>query len=140
MDEVEFEALRRRFGDDMETWPAPYRQAALGRSRSGSDDPVFDALLRDAVAMPTDEAALSRALAARIATERQPRRFAIDLSGWMNPVAVGACAATVLALASLSGYALAPSSDDRLDIAALRMAAGGGIADELGLDFGDDAL
>lgn len=139
MDKDELQAMRRRFGDDIESWPAPYRQAALGRSRSG-DDPAFDALLRDAVDMPTDEAALARALNVRIAAEKQPRHLAFDLSGWMNPITVGACAAAVLALASLSGYALAPSSDDSLDIAALRMAAGGGIADELGLDFGDEAL
>lgn len=140
MNDEEIRELRRRFGDDVANWPPPYRQAAR---QAGEPDAAgkLDALLLDAVQMPTDEQALSRTLAERI-RRRDRVGWSLDLSGWLSPAMAGACAVAVLALASASGYAVATSRDDGIDAAALRLAVAGPVVDDLGLDdlFGGDAL
>jgi hypothetical protein len=70
MDDTELNALRRRFGDAIEDWPAPHRREALDHlsGRAGA--------LHDAVMQPTDEAALSQAVLTRLAGPQ--RRMAWD--------------------------------------------------------------
>ena len=61
------DSLRRRFGPEPQQWPAPHRAEALHASA--------DATLRAAMAVPTDEAALQRAVLTRLAAPK-PQAFA----------------------------------------------------------------
>jgi hypothetical protein len=81
----EFERNKRRFGDDVDAWPAPFRQQALAfmagaTDRSPQDDPdrALDRLVLDAVLMDSDEQALARKVLARIDVGRARPSFLPD--------------------------------------------------------------
>jgi hypothetical protein len=105
-------------------------------------DDDFEALLRRAVDMPTDEAALKRALQARMAGEgRIKPRF--DAGRWLSPQVVAACAVATFVLASAAGYGAASRVEtEYAEIALLRLATGlpeAGLLDTRDI-LGDDAL
>ena len=107
MDDQRLTDLRRRFGDNLDHWPAPHRQEARDYL-SGSTDPLRTALL-----MPTSETALSNAVLTRLAT---PRRSA--LSG-ITPRLALASYAILLIAAGATGYGLtsSPATDPILALA-----------------------
>ncbi len=100
-------------------------------------DEEFDALLRRAIDMPTDEVALKRALAARLATDvgAAPR---FGPARFLTPRFATAFAVFAITVASASGYGVAALVvDDDLDVALMRLATG-----SLGLAalMGDETL
>lgn len=100
-------------------------------------DEEFDALLRRAVDMPSDEVALKRALATRLAADAgaAPR---FRPSQFLTPRFVAAIAVLAITVASASGYGVAALVvDDDLDVALMRLATG-----NLGLAalIGDETL
>lgn len=128
MTEDELERLKRRFGDDIDAWPAPYRREALGFAGGGradeADDDALDRLVLEAALTQTDEQALARAVLRRTARER---RGMPDWSGIMRPWgprgAVAGFAAILLA-AGIAGYLVAEGDDGRFGDALLALATG----------------
>ncbi|MDN2579939.1 hypothetical protein [Aquibium sp. ELW1220] len=100
-------------------------------------DEEFDALLRQAIDMPTDETALKRALAARLAASGG-RTPGFSPARILTPRFATAFAALAITFASASGYGVAALMiDDELDVALMRLATG-----NLGLAalMGDETL
>ena len=131
----EFERNKRRFGDDVDAWPAPFRQQALAfmagaTDRSPQDDPdrALDRLVLDAVLMDSDEQALARKVLARIDAGRARPSF---LPGFLlAPAGLAACAAAFLAVATLAGYQVARLQDDLPDSELLALASGARLSDD----------
>ncbi len=133
----EFDHLRRRFGSDVDTWPAPYRQEAQlflveGGNASGRDsDTHLDRLVLEAALMETDEAALTRKVLARLNRKRWPAFLlhSLPLSWRLAATAAGVLA--VIVAAGIGGFAVAGAG--RLDDALLSFAIGdpGIIAEDL---------
>lgn len=124
-----FEECRRRFGDDVTSWPAPYRQQALAMLSDGhgsiSDDDALDRLILDAVLMETDERKLTRQVLGRLNAER-PRsgRFSFLAGFFLTPAGVSACAAALLLTISVGGYQVARLQGDPFDSQLLALASG----------------
>lgn len=123
MNRGEFEGLKARFGDDIATWPAPFRQEAslflaAHRSAAISDEEEFDHLVLEAVATPTDESVLVRKVMAKIS---RPKRGTlgrvVDPGLWSIP-ATSACMALVVTLSAASGY-LAAGRETNIPASAL---------------------
>jgi len=135
----EFERNKRRFGDNVDAWPAPFRQEALFRQeelafvagetdRSRRDDPdrVLDRLVLDAALMDSDEQALARKVLARLDAGRARPSF---LPGFLlGPAGLAACAAAFLVAATLAGYQVARLQDDLPDSELLALASGAGLS------------
>jgi hypothetical protein len=105
----EFEENRRRFGDDFNAWPAPYRQQGRdfleGRAgAAGGEDKALDRLVLEAAAAETDEQALTRKVLARIDEDRARAPF--WSWAWLSPAAMAASVVAVLAAATAAGYTL----------------------------------
>lgn len=128
----ELERNKRRFGDDVDAWPAPFRQEARAfvageTDRSPQDDPEFDRLVLEAAQMDSDEQALARKVLARIDTGQVRLSF---LSGFLlAPAGLVACAAAFLVAATLAGYQLARLQDDLQDSELLALASGARLSD-----------
>ena len=107
MDDQDLTNLRRRFGDNLDDWPAPHRQEARDHL-AGAIDP-----LRSALVMPTSEAALSNAVLTRLAT---PRRA--NLTRFTPRLALASYAVLLIA-AGATGYGLTsgPTTDPILALA-----------------------
>jgi hypothetical protein len=134
MTEDDFEELRRRFGTDIDAWPAPHRREAAallaGRTSTTPLDPDddLDRLVLEAIAAPTDDRALARQVLARVRQARRPV-FAFAMPRPLALPAAAAGLALVLMAASGAGYTLAGSGGDRLDEALLAFAIGAPAAD-----------
>lgn len=129
MNRGEFEDLKVRFGDEVASWPAPFRQeasaflAAHGEDALG-DDERLDRLVLEAARMPTDERALARQVMARLAKPRG-RTFGPTMvaRSWSIP-ATAASMAVVVALFAAGGYLAAGTETDMSDEALLAFAVG----------------
>jgi len=138
MTREEFESNRRRFGEHVGDWPAPYRQEALEfLALSGDADPgdapdrVLERLVREA-ALPDgddygDDAALARKVFARIEADRA--RPSLLPRFLFAPAGLSACAAAILVAAMLAGYQFARSQDDAQDAELLALASGARLTD-----------
>lgn len=128
----DFEALKRRFGDDITAWPAPYRQQASGMfATSAGPDDALDRLALEAALLDTDESELTRQVLARIEADHGSRLGSF-LSGLMlKPAAMAACAALLLAALATGGYQMAASQGDPFDAQLLALAAGAPLGDGL---------
>lgn len=83
----EFERNRRRFGDTVEAWPAPFRQQALAFMADEAppeDDPdaALDRLVLEATLIEGDDQALARKVLARIDTGSARPRPCCRASCW----------------------------------------------------------
>lgn len=129
MNKGEFENLKTRFGDDIATWPAPFRQEATlflaaHRGAAISDDEKLDHLVLEATTTPTDERVLDRHVMARVAKSRR-RMFGltIDPRSWSIPATATSMALVVTVFAA-SGYLAAGKEQDISDDALLAFAVG----------------
>jgi len=135
MTEQEFERLKKRFGEDVATWPAPHRQEAQAfhttADQTADGDAALDRLILEAAGAGTDEIALTRKVLARI--NEKPR--AGILSGlWSMPAAASGFAALLL-VAAVGGYLAAGDGPgmDGMDDALMAFALGdGGMGDPSG--------
>ncbi|MET3597110.1 hypothetical protein ABID26_006534 [Mesorhizobium shonense] len=129
----EFEKNRRRFGDDIDAWPLPFRREALEFMALGGDadpDGALDRLVREAAFVDGDDQALARKVMARIdaAAARPPLlpRFLVAPAGF------AACAVVVLVAASVAGYQVARLQDEAQDSELLALASGARVPDDGG--------
>ncbi|WP_292626094.1 hypothetical protein [Mesorhizobium sp.] len=128
----ELERNKRRFGDDVDAWPAPFRQEARAfvageTGRSPQDDPELDRLVLEAAQMDSDEQALARKVLARIDTGQARSPF---LPGFLlAPAGLVACAAAFLVAATLAGYQVARLQDDLQDSELLALDSGARLSD-----------
>ena len=118
----EFERNKRRFGDDVGAWPAPFRQEArtfvTGETdRSPQDDPdrALDRLVLEAALMASDEQALTRKVLARIDASRRSMWSSFLPRFLLEPAGLAACAAAMLVAMTLAGYQVARLQDDLQD-------------------------
>ncbi|MBZ9887373.1 hypothetical protein LB559_05375 [Mesorhizobium sp. BR1-1-3] len=121
----EFERYRRRFGDTVEAWPAPFRQQALAlmaAERNDDPDAVLDLLVLEAALADGDDQALARKVLARIEAGSTVPSFLARLL--LSPAGFAACAAAVLVAATLAGYQVARLQDDPSDTELLALASG----------------
>ena len=126
----EFERNRRRFGDTVEAWPAPFRQQALAfmaAERKDDPDAALDRLVLEAALTDGDDQELASKVLARIAAGSArpyllPRLF-------LSPAGFAACAAAALVAATLAGYQVARLQDDPSDTELLALASGSAVAD-----------
>ncbi|OBQ70998.1 hypothetical protein [Mesorhizobium erdmanii] len=130
----EFERCRRRFGDTVEAWPAPFRQQALAlMAQEQNDDPdaALDRLVLKAAQADGDDHALARKVLARIdAGSARPFFLWRPL---LSPTGLAACAAAALVAATLAGYQVARLQDDPSDTELLALASGSSLADAGGV-------
>lgn len=129
MNRGEFEDLKVRFGDEVASWPAPFRQeasdflAAHGEDAIGEDERL-DRLVLEAAKMPTDERALARQVMARLAKPRGRTSGLIMVArSWSIP-ATAASMAVAVALFAAAGYLAAGTETDMSDEALLAFAVG----------------
>jgi hypothetical protein len=129
MNRGEFEGLKVRFGDDVASWPAPFRREALlfltaDQHDTTSQDENLDRLVLEATIEPTDERALARNVMAKIA-QAKPRTLGlpIDLGSWSMP-ARAASMALVLTVSAIGGYLAAGVETEISDNALLAFAVG----------------
>jgi hypothetical protein len=136
MTEEEFERLKRRFGADVSTWPAPHRQeglAFIAGEDGASEDDALDRLVLDAATVETDEVTLARKVLAEINDQRQPVNWFLEFRRVSAmPVAAASGFAALLIVAAVAGYAVADRSLDVADDFLMALALGGG-----SLDSGD---
>ena len=128
MNAAEFERLKLRFGDEIATWPAPHRQEArhfLARGRpEASGEEEIERLVLEASAAPTDEAALARAVIARVGRSgRRSWLASLEPAAWSMP-ATAASVALLLMASALGGYVAAGSGADMADEVLLGFAVG----------------
>ncbi len=126
----EFERNRRRFGDTVEAWPAPFRQQALALlAAEQKDDPdaALDRLVLEAALTDGDDQALARKVLARIEAGSAGPSFLARLL--LSPTGFAACAAAALVAATLAGYQVARLQDDPSDAELLALASGSSLAD-----------
>lgn len=130
----EFERNRQRYGNDVETWPAPFRQEArafmAGRAEDDGPDAALDRLVREAALIDGDDQALARKVLARIDAGRA--RPSLLLGFLLAPTGLAACAAAILIAAALAGYQLARLQDEPQDSDLLALASGARLADDGG--------
>jgi hypothetical protein len=105
----EFENCRRRFGEDVDAWPAPYRQQGRDyldevAGTAAGEDGALDRLVLEAAAAEIDEQALARKVLARIGEDRARAPFWAWT--WLSPAALAASVVAVLAAAMAAGYTL----------------------------------
>src|SRR5690606_16341291 len=104
----EFERNRRRFGADVETWPAPFRQEGRAFVASGTElvadpDIAFDRLVLDTALADCDDRALAHKVLARIDADRADKPFLMPRF-LLAPAGLAACAAAILMTATVAGY------------------------------------
>jgi len=130
MTRAEFEKNRRRFGDDIEAWPAPFRRQALeflAPQANADPDDVLDGLVREA-ALVEEDGALARKVMARI--DRSAARPSLVPSFLVAPAGIAACAAAVLVAATVAGYQVARLEDQPQDSELLALASGERLPDD----------
>ncbi|MEP9380189.1 hypothetical protein ABLE91_26010 [Aquabacter sp. CN5-332] len=107
-----FQRYRLRFGDDVASWPAPYRQYALAmgarEEREAVDaDQALDRLILDAAMMEADDGALTRQVLGRIRARGQSHPLSFLQQILLRPAALGAATAIVAVIIALGGYQMA---------------------------------
>jgi len=129
MTREEFEKNRRRFGDDIEAWPAPFRRQALeflAPQANADPDDVLDGLVREA-ALVEEDGALARKVMARI--DRSAARPSLPRF-LVAPAGIAACAAAVLVAATVASYQVARLQDQLQDSELLALASGERLPDD----------
>ncbi|MBZ9683556.1 MULTISPECIES: hypothetical protein [unclassified Mesorhizobium] len=127
----EFERNRRRFGDTVETWPAPFRQQALAllaAERKEDPDAVLDRLVLEAALTDGDDQELARKVQGRIEAGSAGPSFLARLL--LSPTGFAACAAAAIVAATLAGYQVARLQDDLSDTELLALSSGSSLADD----------
>ncbi|RUX72133.1 hypothetical protein EOA25_40125, partial [Mesorhizobium sp. M2A.F.Ca.ET.040.01.1.1] len=112
MTREEFENNRRRFGDDVNAWPAALRGPALAFLALDGDagaDAALDSLVRQAALVEGDDRALARKVLARI--DRGAARPSLLPRFLVAPAGIAACAAALLVTATIAGYQVARLQD-----------------------------
>ncbi|PBB24225.1 MULTISPECIES: hypothetical protein [unclassified Mesorhizobium] len=133
MTREEFENNRRRFGDDIDAWPASLKGPALAFMALEGDagaDAALDRLVRQAALVESDDRALARNVMARI--DRPARRPSLLPRVLVAPAGLAACTAAVLVAATVAGYQVARLQDQSQDSELLALAAGARLADDGG--------
>lgn len=129
MNRGEFEGLKVRLGDDVASWPAPFRREALlflttDRHDATNQDEKLERLVLEATIQPTDERALAHNVMAKIA---QPKRRALglrtDFGSWSMP-ATAATMALAVTVSAVGGYVAAGVETEISDNALLAFAVG----------------
>ena len=126
----EFERNRRRFGDTVEAWPAPFRQQApalMAEERNDDPDAALDRLVLEAALTDGDDQELASKVLARIEAGSAGPSFLARLL--LSPAGFAACAAAALVAATLAGYQVARLQDDPSDTELLALASGSSPAD-----------
>ncbi|MBZ9857416.1 hypothetical protein LB566_26885 [Mesorhizobium sp. CA13] len=128
----DFEELKRRFGNDIAAWPAPFRQQALNMSiKNPGQDDELDWLVLEAALLETDEGKVARQVLARINADRGSH-LGLFLSGiLLKPAAMAACGALLLVALATGGYQMAASQGDPFDVQLLALAAGAPLGNDL---------
>lgn len=130
----EFERNKRRFGDTLETWPAPLRQQARAfmADEAGSKDPdtALDRLVLEASLIEGDDQALARKVLSRIDSGGARSSFLPRF--FLAPAGLAACAAAALLAVTVAGYQVARQQDDLQDSELLALASGARLTDEGG--------
>jgi len=139
----EFERTRRRFGDTVETWPAPFRQQALAllaNEAGPEDDPdaMLDRLVLEAALGDGDDEALARKVLARIDSGRNATRPSLLPRFLLAPAGLAACAAAALLAVTVAGYQVARLRDDLPDSELLALASGAQLSDVGAADMATD--
>jgi hypothetical protein len=138
MTEDERERLKRRFGDDIDAWPAPYRQEARRFADGGrddeADDNALDRLVLEAALTQTDEQVLARKVLQRTRGERRGRPGLSPMMRPWGPRGAAAGFAAILLAAGIAGYLVAEGDDARLGDALLALATG--FPSEPGIELG----
>lgn len=137
----EFERNRRRFGDTVEAWPAPFRRQALAFMAGGAapeDDPdaALDRLVLEATLIEGDDQALARKVLARIDSGSAPASFLPRFL--LAPAGLATCAAVLLVAVTLAGYQAARLQDDLQDSELLALASGARLSGNGGADIAAD--
>ncbi|TIQ37199.1 MAG: hypothetical protein E5X48_07510 [Mesorhizobium sp.] len=130
MTREEFEKNRRRFGDDIDAWPLPFRREALEFMALGGDadaDGALDRLVREAAFVDGDDQALARKVMARVAAGAA-RPFPLPRF-LVAPAGLAACAAVVLVAATVAGYQVARLQDEAQESELLALASGARLPD-----------
>ncbi|CAN7671208.1 hypothetical protein [Mesorhizobium sp. LjNodule214] len=129
----EFERNRRRFGDEVDNWPAPFRQEAqafMAGAEHDDPDDALDRLVREAALIDGDDQALAHNVLARIDAGRaRPSSLPRFL---LAPAGLAACGAAALLAVMLAGYQVARLQDDLQDSELLALASGARLADDGG--------
>jgi hypothetical protein len=129
----EFERNKLRFGDDIETWPAPYRQEARDRmveeSPSVARDDDFDRLVLTALSLETDERVIARRVMEHISAPASGFQPSLAISFLLQPARLAAGAAIILIAVTAGGYQLAQRQNDWLDSRLLAFATGAPLLD-----------
>ncbi|RUX26185.1 hypothetical protein EOA23_19010 [Mesorhizobium sp. M2A.F.Ca.ET.042.01.1.1] len=140
MTREEFEHNRRRFGDDIDAWPAASRGSALAFMALEGDavaDAALDRLVRLAALVEGDDRALVRKVLARI--DRGAARPSLLPRFLVAPAGIAACAAALLVTATIAGYQVAGLQDQSQDSELLALAAGARLPDDGGPPIAGDA-
>ncbi|MBP1861645.1 hypothetical protein [Rhizobium herbae] len=117
MSEEEFKKLKRRFGDDVSTWPAPYRRLAENRL---DEDPV-DSLVREAAIDNVDDSLLVRKVLDELDANRNSKWL------WYAFTSPRLAAAAVLILTGavmMGGYQFARVEGRSVEASLFAVAAG----------------
>ncbi|BCM19162.1 hypothetical protein [Mesorhizobium sp. J8] len=133
MTREEFENNRRRFGEDIDAWPAALRGPALAFMALNGDagaDAALDRLVREAALVEGDDRVLARKVLARI--DRGAARPSLLARFLVAPAGIAACAAALLVTATIAGYQVARVQDQSQDTELLALAAGARLPDDGG--------
>ncbi|TIP02281.1 MAG: hypothetical protein E5X72_21820 [Mesorhizobium sp.] len=139
MTREEFENNRRRFGDDIDAWPAALRGPALALMALDGDadaDAALDRLVRQAALVEGDDRAVARKVLARI--DRGAARPSLLPRFLVAPAGIAACAAALLVIATIAGYQVARLQDQSQDSELLALAAGARLPDDGGPPIAGD--
>lgn len=117
--DVEFKKLNRRFGDDVSTWPAPFRRMAENRL---DEDPV-DSLVREAAIDNVDDNLLAGKVLDGLGADRNP------IPKWLWSVFASPRLATAAVLiltgaAIMGGYQFARVEGRSVEASLFAVAAG----------------
>ncbi|MGO7212499.1 hypothetical protein ACC817_12445 [Rhizobium ruizarguesonis] len=130
MTDEEFENLKRRFGDDISAWPAPYRRLA---ENSPNEDPI-DRMAREAVIETIDDNRLVRKVLDRLAADRNPRSIWFG-SAFASPRLAVAAGLVLAGTAVLGGYQFARTEGRSVEASLFAVAAGAPTAFLFGDEF-----
>lgn len=119
MSEEEFKKLKRRFGDDVSTWPAPYRRLAENRL----DENPVDSLVREAAVDKVDDNLLARKVLDGLGADRNPRSKSL-WSSFASPRLAAAAVLILTGAAIMGGYQFAKVEGRSVEASLFAVAAG----------------
>lgn len=117
MTDVEFKTLKRRFGDDVSTWPGPYRRLAENRL----DENPVDSLVRKAAIDKVDDSRLARKVLDGLGANRNPKWL---WSAFASPRLAAAGMLILTGTALMGGYQFARLEGHSIEASLFAVAAG----------------